>query len=138
MFFLTFFRLSLNFALRSSWSEPQSALSYFCCLYRASLSLAAKNITNLIPILTIWWCPYVELSRVVWRGGGLTSSVKLIVMYIPWGRTRILFSSLHYFLIASLCLFVFFCLFFTIFYFTILYWFCHTLTWIHHGCKKPK
>ena len=20
------------------------------------------------------------------------------------------------------------------FYFTILYWFCHTLTWIHHGC----
>ena len=21
-----------------------------------------------------------------------------------------------------------------IFYFTILYWFCHTLTWIHHGC----
>ena len=24
--------------------------------------------------------------------------------------------------------------FFTLFYFTILYWFCHTLTWIHHGC----
>ena len=23
---------------------------------------------------------------------------------------------------------------FTLFYFTILYWFCHTLTWIHHGC----
>ena len=22
---------------------------------------------------------------------------------------------------------------FTLFYFTILYWFCHTLTWIHHG-----
>ena len=23
---------------------------------------------------------------------------------------------------------------FTLLYFTILYWFCHTLTWIHHGC----
>ena len=23
---------------------------------------------------------------------------------------------------------------FTLFYFTILFWFCHTLTWIHHGC----
>ena len=22
----------------------------------------------------------------------------------------------------------------TLFYFTILYWFCHTLTWVHHGC----
>ena len=29
---------------------------------------------------------------------------------------------------------VFFFLIFTLFYFTILYWFCHTLTWIHHGC----
>ena len=28
---------------------------------------------------------------------------------------------------------------FTLFYFTILYWFCHTLTWIHHGCTcNPK
>ena len=36
--------------------------------------------------------------------------------------------------------FVFFLiLIFTLFYFTILYWFCHTLTWIHHGCTcDPK
>ena len=27
----------------------------------------------------------------------------------------------------------FFFLIFTLLYFTILYWFCHTLTWIHHG-----
>ena len=28
---------------------------------------------------------------------------------------------------------------FTSFYFTILYWFCHTLAWIHHGCTcDPK
>ena len=30
---------------------------------------------------------------------------------------------------------IFFLIFiFTWFYFTILYWFCHTLTWIHQGC----
>ena len=28
----------------------------------------------------------------------------------------------------------FFNFIFTLFYFTILYWFCHTLTWICHGC----
>ena len=28
----------------------------------------------------------------------------------------------------------FFCLFIYLFCFTILYWFCHTLTWIHQGC----
>ena len=26
--------------------------------------------------------------------------------------------------------------FFYLFYFTILYWFCHTSTWIHHGCTR--
>ena len=31
------------------------------------------------------------------------------------------------------CLRLFF-FFFTLFYFTILYWFCHTSTWVHHGC----
>ena len=31
---------------------------------------------------------------------------------------------------------IFFSYCFTLFYFTILYWFCHTLTWIHHGCLK--
>ena len=34
--------------------------SCFCWLYRASPSLAAKNIINLISVLTIWWCPCVE------------------------------------------------------------------------------
>ena len=30
----------------------------------------------------------------------------------------------------------FFFFFFTLFYFTILCWFCHTSTWIHHGCTR--
>ena len=27
-------------------------------------------------------------------------------------------------------------IFYLFFYFTILYWFCHTSTWIHHGCTR--
>ena len=41
-----------------------SSQSCFCWLYRASPSLASKNIINLISVLTIWWCPCVESSLV--------------------------------------------------------------------------
>jgi len=41
-----------------------SSRSCFCWLYRASPFLAAKNIINLISVLTIWWCPCVESSLV--------------------------------------------------------------------------
>ena len=57
--FPSHFNLSLNLAIRSTWSEPVSSLSCFCWLYRAFLSLAAKNIINQISVLTIWWCPRV-------------------------------------------------------------------------------
>jgi len=63
--FPTFFNSSLNLAIRSSWSEPQEAPSLACWLYRASPSFAAMNISNLILILTIWWCPSVESSLVL-------------------------------------------------------------------------
>ena len=66
--FPTFFNLSefgnkefMIWATVSSWS-------CFCWLHRASPSLAAKNIINLISVLTFWWCPCVEASRVVGRG----------------------------------------------------------------------
>ena len=43
------------------------------------------------------------------------------------------FSSFNYYRCFEL--FFFFLIFiFTLFYFTIPYWFCHTLTWIHHEC----
>ena len=41
-----------------------SSWSCFCWLYRTSPSLAAKNIINLISVLTIWWCLCVESSLV--------------------------------------------------------------------------
>jgi len=37
-----------------------SSRSCFCWLYRASPSLAAKNIINLISVLTIWLCPRIQ------------------------------------------------------------------------------
>ena len=62
------FNLSLNLAKRSSSSEPQSAPS-LCWLYRASPSLAEKNIINLILVLSIWWCLCVESSLVLLEAG---------------------------------------------------------------------
>ena len=48
------------------WATVTSK-SCFCWLYGASPSLAAKNIIILTLILTIWWCPYVKLSLVLWK-----------------------------------------------------------------------
>ena len=42
-----------------------SSWSCFCWLYRASPSSAAKNIINLISILTVCWCPCVEISQLL-------------------------------------------------------------------------
>ena len=55
-------------AIRSSWATV-SSWSCFCWLYRASPSLAAKNIINLTLVLSIWWCPCVESSLVLLEEG---------------------------------------------------------------------
>ena len=69
MVFPTFFNLSLNLAIRSSWSEPQSAPGLFCWLYRVFRSSAPKNIINQNLVLTIWWCPCVESSLLLLEEG---------------------------------------------------------------------
>ena len=46
-----------------------SSWSCFCWLYRASPSLAAKNIISLISILTIWLCLCVQSSLVLMEEG---------------------------------------------------------------------
>ena len=47
LFYLVFSNLSLNFALRSWWSELQLATGLVICwLYTASTSLATKNVIN--------------------------------------------------------------------------------------------
>ena len=46
-----------------------SSQSCFWWLYRTSLPSAAKNIINLISVLTIWWCPCIESSLVLLEEG---------------------------------------------------------------------
>ena len=50
------------------WTTVSSPSCFFW-LHRASPSLAAKNIINLISVLTIWWCPCVESSLVLLEEG---------------------------------------------------------------------
>jgi len=52
----------MNSLLSELPRKPVSSRSYFYWLYRVSLSLAAKNIINLILVLTVWWCSCVESS----------------------------------------------------------------------------
>ena len=52
--------------LHTSWATV-SSWSCSCWLYRASPSLAAKNIISLILVLTICWCPCVASSLVCWK-----------------------------------------------------------------------
>jgi len=44
-----------------------SSWSCFCWLYRVSPSLAAKNIINLVLVLTTQWCPCVDLLSCCWQ-----------------------------------------------------------------------
>ena len=74
-----------------------SSWSCFCQLYRASPSLAAKNIINLISVLTIWWCPCLVISCVVWRGCLLWPVNSL-------GKTLLAFVLLHFVLQGQICL----------------------------------
>ena len=74
-----------------------SSRSCFCWLYRASPSLAAKNIINLISLLTIWWCPCVESSLVLLEEGALWPVRSL-------DKTLLAFALLHFVLRGQICL----------------------------------
>ena len=65
-----------------------SSWSCFCWLYRASTSLAAKNIISPILVLTIWWCPCVVFSWVVGRRC-------LLKLLHSLGKTLLAFALLH-------------------------------------------
>ena len=69
--FSIFFNLSLNLAIRSSWSEPQPQLPPGLVFADSIelLHLWLKNIINLVLVLTIWWCPCAELSLVLLEEG---------------------------------------------------------------------
>ena len=69
-------------AIVSSWS-------CFCWLYRVPPSLAAKNIINLISVLTIWWCPCIVSSLVNYHQIAMTFACisqfsRSVVSYSLW------------------------------------------------------
>ena len=55
-----------------------SSRSSFCWLYKSSASLAAKNITNLVLVLTILWCPQVESSLILLEEGVCSDQCDLL------------------------------------------------------------
>ena len=62
-----------------------SSQSCFCWLYRASQSLAAKNVINLISVLTIQWYPCVESFLVLLEEGvGYDQCILLAKFYYPF------------------------------------------------------
>ena len=68
--------LQFIFQIQSEFSNKEfmiwatvSSQPCFCWLYRTSPSSAAKNIINLILVLTIWWCLCVESSLVLLEEG---------------------------------------------------------------------
>jgi len=74
-----------------------SSRSCFCWLYRTFPSLAAKNIINLISVLTMWWCPCVVFFCVVGRGCLLWPMRSL-------NKTLLAFALLHFVLQGQTCL----------------------------------
>ena len=98
MVFPTFFNLSLNFKVRSSWPEPMvSSRSCSCWLHRASPSSAAKNIMNLILVLTIWWCPCVQSFTGLLEKG-------ICWLACPLNKTLLAFALLHFVCQGQTCL----------------------------------
>ena len=80
------------------WASVSSQ-SCFCWLYRASQSLAAKNIINFISVLIIWWCPrlYRVFSCVVGQGC-------LLWPVCSFGKTLLAFALLYSVLQGQICL----------------------------------
>ena len=88
------------------WATVNSRSS-FCWLYRASSSLAAKNIINLISVLTIWWCPCVESSLVLLEEGVcydqwiLLAKLSLLYSVLPGQICLLLQVSLDFLILHS-------------------------------------
>ena len=70
----------------------------FCWLYRASPSLAAKNIIHLISVLTIWWRPCVKSSLVLLEEGVCYDQCISLV------RILLVFALLHSSFQGQICL----------------------------------
>ena len=99
-----------------------SSWSCFCWLYRASPSSAAKNIINLILVLTIWWCPCLESSLVLLEKGICYDQCILLAKLLA-------FALLHFVLQGQACLLLQVSLDFLILHSISLWWKGHLL-WV--------
>ena len=93
-----------------------SSQSCFCWLYRASPSLAAKNIITLILVLAIWWGPCAESSLVLLEEGVYLWSVSSL------GKTLLAFDLLYFVLQGQICLLLQVSLDFLLLHFSPLWW----------------
>ena len=98
-FSLLYFQFKPEFCVKELiiWAIVSSR-SYFFWLYRASPSLAAKNIINLISVLTIWWCPCIESFLVFLEKGVCYDQCVLLTKLLA-------FTLLHFFLQGQTCYF---------------------------------
>ena len=104
MIFPTFFNLSMNLAIRCSWSEPQSDPSLLFTDYIELFhSWPQKYIISLILVLTYWWCPCVEPPLVL-----LEESVCYTSAF-SW-QNSIIFALLHFVLQGQISLLLQICL----------------------------
>ena len=93
--FPTFFNLS-EFGNKGSMIWAKLTFQFcFCCLYRASQSLEANNIINLISVLTIWGCPCVASSLLLLEEGVCYDQCILLAKLLA-------FALLHFVLQAKL------------------------------------
>ena len=94
----------------------------FCWLYRASPSSVAKNIINLISVLTIWWCSYVEPYS-VWLEKGVCSEQCVLLAKL------LAFALLHFAFQGQICLLLQVSLDFPL-------WHSNPLWWERRLCSK--
>ena len=134
--------------LSGSWrSFSYSSSVYFCHLLISYASVRSIPFLSLIVPICAWNIPLVSLiflkrslafPVLLFSSNSLHWSCRkafLSLLAILWNSAfkwvYLSFSPLPF---PSLLPFLNFISFIYLFYFTILYWFCHTLTWICHGC----
>ena len=129
------------------------AIAFSICHHRVYLNLHKWNYTMYV---SVWFALYIFLRfshfaidiyhLFLWVALQNTEYVKIFINCPIHSHKDCLkfgavmnkdFINILFFFFFSFYYYFFFI--FTLFYFTILYWFCHTLTWIHHGCTcDPK
>ena len=84
-----------------------SSQSCFCWLYRASPSLAAKNIISVILALTIWWCSCVDHvllgESLLWPVHSLGKTLLVFPCFIFYSKAKLACYS-RYLLTSYICI----------------------------------